>query len=594
MNLTTRAVLITVIGILLSAGGCASRHHPPMPPVAWPVVPEPTAGYKLTADFDQRVKMRDGVDLLADVYRPAAEGRYPVILVRDPYNKGQMSKFWSDQIKYFVRHGYVCVSQDVRGRGESEGEFTPSHQEGPDGFDSVEWCAAQPWSNGKVGMLGASYGAYAAWVAAAQQPPHLAAMVAIASPSDPFVENPTGVPSPMFISWYHYVAGRTVQSAEILDWAELFKHQPLYTLDEAARRPNPYWKAMIDHPQLDEWWEPCRYQNKFDRIRVPVLHVSGWYDDVQIGTPLNYVGMTTRSPAELRSSQKLLMGPWPHRINRETKIGDVEFGPTAVIDFSAYLVHWFDNWLKGIDNSVTQEPPVRIFVMSGEGWRDEQEWPLARTRFTEYYFHSGGHANSAAGDGVLSTTPPGDEPEDTYLADPANPVPLITDPSFAQIGGPDDYRSVEARDDVLVFSTPLLKTDLEVCGPINVKLFAASTAPDTDFVARLIDVRPDGFAQRLSDGLVRARFRDGHDRASLIEPGRVYEYEIDCWNTCQVFNKGHRIRIEIASSAFPAHDVNPNTGGPLGKTVGGVPATQRIQHDRQHPSHVVLPIVPPR
>jgi putative CocE/NonD family hydrolase len=442
-----------------------------------------------------------------------------------------------------------------------------------------------------VGLLGASYSAYAAWIAAAQQPPHLTAMVVIASPSDPFVENPTGLPSPMYINWYHAVSGRTMQNADILDWSELFKHQPLYTLDEAAHRPNPYWKAMIDHAQLDNWWEPRRYQDKFERIRVPVLHVSGWYDDTLIGTPLNYVGMTTRAPAEVRRSQRLLIGPWPHRVNRETKVGGVEFGPTAVIDFTAYAGRWFDCWLKGLENGVTAEPQVRIFVMGGEGWRDEQEWPLARTRWTKYYLHSNGHANSSRGDGMLSTMAPANEPADEYVADPADPVPLITEPSFAQVGGPDDYRSVEVRSDVLVFSTPTLRDEMEVCGPIRVKLYAASTAPDTDFVARLIDVRPDGFAQRLCDGLVRARFRAGADKPSLIEPGRVYEYDIDCWSTCQVFKKGHRIRVEITSSAFPAHDVNPNTGGPLGKTVGGVRATQRILHDSEHPSHLVLPVV---
>jgi len=592
MNRMTRAMGMATIGLVLLAVGCPPQPRPQPSRIAWPKAPDTAAPYKLTADFDQHVKMRDGVDLLADVYRPDATGLFPVILMRSPYNKGQMSKFWSDQVKYYVRHGYVVVSQDVRGRGESDGRFTPFQQEGPDGYDSVEWCASQPWSSGKVGMLGASYDAYAAWLAAAQQPPHLAGMVVAASPSDPFVENPTGLPQPMYISWYHYVAGRTLQDADILDWAELFKHQPMYTLDEAARRPNPNWKALIDHPRLDDWWEPSRYQNKFERISVPVLHVSGWYDDELIGTPLNYIGMTTRAPAEVREAQRLLIGPWPHQFNRETKIGDVEFGPTAVIDFCAYAVHWFDRWLKGIDNGVTGEPPVRIFVMGGGGWRDEHEWPLARTQFTEYYLHSRGRANSADGDGGLSTSAPGDESADMYIADPANPVPLITDPSFIQIGGPDDYRPVEAREDVLVYSTPSLQTDVEVCGPVRITLFAASTAPDTDFVARLIDVRPDGFAQRLCDGLVRARFRGGHEKEALIEPGRVYEYQIDCWNTCHVLKKGHRIRIEITSSAFPAHDVNPNTGGSLGKTVGGVRATQRILHDSQHPSRVVLPVVP--
>jgi len=295
---------------------------------------------------------------------------------------------------------------------------------------------------------------------------------------------------------------------------------------------------------------------------------------------------------EIRHNQKLLMGPWPHAVNSTSKLGEVDFGPTAVIDLSGYELRWFDYWLKVIDNGIMREPAVRIFVMGENRWTNENEWPIARTKWIKYYLHSQGRANSLFGDGALSTVEPANEPTDSYIYDPARPVPFITEPSFAQIGGPDDYRPVERRDDVLVYTSEPLAEDTEICGPIRVQLYASSSARDTDFMAKLIDLWPNGFAQRLTDGMVRARFRDGMQQPSLIEPGRVYAYSIDCWNTCQMFKKGHRIRLEISSSAFPKYDRNLNTGEALGKTTKMQTAEQKIYHDREHPSHVVLPVVP--
>jgi putative CocE/NonD family hydrolase len=279
-------------------------------------------------------------------------------------------------------------------------------------------------------------------------------------------------------------------------------------------------------------------------------------------------------------------------VNSATKLGEVDFGPTAVIDLNAYWLRWFDYWLKGIDNGVMKEPPVRIFVMGENVWRNENEWPTARTQWTKYYLHSNGRANTLSGDGALSLAEPAIEPTDNYAYDPAKPVPFITDPSFAQIGGPDDYRPVEQRDDVLVYTSEPVAEDLEVCGPIRVQLSAASAARDTDFMTKLIDVWPTGFAQRLIDGMVRARFREGMDRPALIEPGRIYVYDLDLWNTCQVYQKGHRIRLEISSSAFPKYDRNLNTGEALGKTTRMQAAEQKIYHDHEHLSYVLLPIVP--
>ncbi len=543
--------------------------------------------YNSKIDFNVRVKMRDGVELSADIYRPVAEGKFPVILSRTPYTKPGMLRSG----RYWAEHGYVFVAMDVRGRGDSDGKFIPYRCDGQDGYDSIEWCAIQPWSTGKVATTGGSYLGRIQWLTAILQPPHLVTMVAMVTPSDPFVEWPTGTHLPMDISWYHYTAGHVSQNMDAVDWAKVHWHLPLYTMDEAAGRPNPIWKEEIGHPQLDSYWEPLRYQNKYDKVKVPVLHISGWYDDEQIGTPLNFIGMTTKGPAEVRKSQRLLMGPWPHALNSTSKLGEVDFGPSGIIDLNGYLLRWFDYWLKGKDNGAMSEPPVHIFVMGENKWTDENEWPISRTQWIKYYVHSQGRANSLFGDGTLSTTPPASETTDTYLSDPEHPVTFITEPSFSQIGSADDYRPVERRDDVLVYTSGPLAEETTVCGPIKVQLFASSSAKDCDFMAMLLDVWPNGFTQRLIDGMVRARFREGMEKPSLIEPGKVYAYNIDLWNTCQTFKKGHQIRLQIASSAFPKYDRNPQTGEALGKTTNLQTAVQKIFHDKVHPSHVVLPIV---
>ncbi len=577
--------VIAIISIFLGAAVLQPAFAQQPAPAA-----SPTPSFELKIDFNRRVTMRDKVELSADVYRPKAPGRFPVILNRTPYTKTGGSLYQLAQ--YFVPRGYVVVTMDVRGRGDSDGVFEPYRNDAQDGYDAIEWCAAQEWSTGKVGTLGGSYNGAIQWLTAVKQPPHLAAMIVLASPSDPFVEWPTGQPLPIDISWYHFTSGHVLQNMGAVDWKKLYEHLPLITMDEAMGRPNRFWKEEVQHSKLDSWWEDLRYQNKFDRIKIPVLNISGWYDDEQVGTPLNYIGVTTKGAANVRGSQKLLIGPWPHAINSSTKLGQIDFGKSAVIDMNAYWLRWFDHWLKGTDSGFLKEPPVRIFIMGENVWRDETEWPIARTQWTKYYFHSNGKANTLSGDGTLSITAPASEPTDSYSYDPAKATPYITDPSFAQVGGPDDYRSVEERSDVLVYTSDPLIEDMEVCGPIRVQLSAASSARDTDFMAKILDVWPNGFAQRLNDGMVRARFRGGMDKPSLIDPGKVYQYDLDLWNTCQLYQKGHRVRIEIASAAFPKYDRNLNTGEVLGMTATMQVAQQKIYHDRDHPSYVVLPIIP--
>lgn len=547
--------------------------------------------YGIKIDFNQRVAMRDGVELSADVYRPDAPGTFPVILSRTPYTKPSIY----ETAKKFVPHGYVWVAMDVRGRGDSDGKFVPYRHDGLDGYDAIEWCARQPWSTGKVATIGGSYNGRIQWLTAVTQPPHLTTMIVMVTPSDPFVEFPTGLPIPMEISWYHLTAGHVTQNLEAVNWEAVMRHLPLIDMDDAAGRPNPYWDEAINHAQAGPFWDTVRYQNRYDRVQVPVLHISGWYDDEQIGTPLNFIGMTSASqPEAVRASQRLVMGPWPHAVNSVSKLGEVDFGPTSKVDMDGLWLRWYDHWLKGADNGIDKEPPVRIFVMGANKWIDENEWPIARTQYTKYFLSSGGKAQTLSGDGRLASTIPAKEPPDRYTYDPADPTPFITNATFAQVGGPDDYRPVEQRNDVLVYTSEPVAADTMVCGPVRARIYAASSARDTDFMAKLIDLWPEGFAERLSDGMVRARFRQGMDKPQLIEPGKVYAYDIDLWNTCQMFLKAHRIRVEVASAAFPKYDRNPNTGEALGKSTRMQKAEQHIFHDADHPSFILLPVVPPR
>ncbi len=540
-------------------------------------------------DFDVRVPMRDTVTLSADVYRPAAEGRYPVLLYRTPYNE-RVEPTATERGVYYARNGFVSIWMDVRGRGDSDGVFVPYRSDGEDGYDAIEWCAAQNWSNGSVGTAGGSYLGRIQWLTALLRPPHLKAMSVAVTPSDPFVEWPTGTPNPMQLCWFHLVSGRLSQNMQAVDWSNVYEHLPLLTMDERAGRINQNWREAYEHPQFDDYWDAISYQQKFDRVEVPVLHITGWYDDEQIGTPLNYIGMTQHGATERAwRNQKLLIRPWGHQINKTRKLGEIDFGPDALIDLHGYQLRWFKRWLTNEKNGIDTEPPVRIFVMGTNVWRDELEWPLERTEFTAFRLHSSGNANSRFGDGTLRVGSPLDEPPDRYEYDPARPVPFITEPVSSQIGGPDDYSAIEQRADVLVYTSLPLAAPMEVTGPVRVTLYAASSAPDTDFTAKLLDVWPSGFAQRLTDGIVRARFRNGMAAPSLIEPGQIYEYTIDLWNISQVFKIGHSFRLEISSSAFPKYDRNQNTGAPLGLTAEYQTAQQTIYHDAEHPSCVILP-----
>jgi putative CocE/NonD family hydrolase len=390
----------------------------------------------------------------------------------------------------------------------------------------------------------------------------------------------------MMLSWHRLTAGRMRQYIGDIDWEAVYRHLPLITMDEAAGFTSRHWRQSQEHPTLDEYWEPQRYQSRLVELDLPVLHVSGWYDDEQVGTPLNFAGAVAGGAA----GQQLLMGPWGHAVNATRSLGEVDFGPEALIDLDRYWLRWLDAHLNG---APWPDKPVRMFVMGINEWRDDDHWPPATMQPVPIYLRSGGAANSRLGDGWLSWDAPGQyEPGDSYDYSPDRPVPFITGTTSAQLGGPDDYSAIELRGDVLVYSGEPLEQPLQLIGPVRLVLRATSSAPDTDFVGRLLDVHPNGFAQRLGEGVVRARFRDGFDEQRLLEPGVPVKYDICLWHTAHVFLPGHRLRVEVTSSAFPKYDRNLNTGEPLATSTRMQTATQTVHHDAARPSHVLVPVVP--
>jgi putative CocE/NonD family hydrolase len=572
---------------------------------------------RLVVERNVDVPMRDGAILRADVYRPAAPGRYPVLLTRTPYNKARLIMAGSalDPVEGAER-GYAVVLQDVRGRYASDGEFNPFFQEIYDGYDTVEWAGTRDWSDGNVGMYGGSYGGATQWLAAITAPPHLKTIVPMITASDyheGWAYQGGAFEWGFGVSWVMTALAaekvlRDDAAPQVVDdlvWAidhmrEAFLYLPLRDLPYLKNDLAPYFFDWLAHPDDDPYWEVIRIASRYGKVRVPSLNIGGWYDIFLGGTVANYLGMRERGGSETaKRGSRLWIGPWLHALPPGSLVGAHDFGMRSAdansplrYDFHGQVFRWFDRWLKGADNGVDREPPVRIFQMGTSRWHEEAEWPPARVRATDYFLHSDGHANTLSGDGSLSRTAPNDEPPDRFIYDPATPVPtrggqLCCYPNSLPSGA-FDQREVELRPDVLVYSTASLERDLEVTGPIRVVLWAASSAPDTDFTAKLVDVAENGYARNLTDGIIRARYREGTSRQRLIEPNRVYEYTIDLWATSNVFLAGHRIRLEISSSNFPRFDRNPNTGHPFGIDAELRTAQQTIYHDAAHPSRVTL------
>lgn len=391
------------------------------------------------------------------------------------------------------------------------------------------------------------------------------------------------------LSWGAGMAARTALTFRH-DYAKAFRHLPLLTMDQALGLKMGYWQDWIGHPTYDAYWQALDTEAKVAEIEVPSLIIGGWFDVFQRGTLNSFVKMRSSAKTpQARESQKLIMGPWLHGLFG-AKTGDLTFGSAAVLDTRTLNYRWFDYWLAGIDTGAMKDAPVRLFVMGENVWREEQEWPLARTQYTKFYFHGKGSA-SELDLGTLDRRPPGQEPVETYVYDPENPV-STKGGNLLGGGGPFDQSGYAPRPDVLRFTTPPLETDIEVTGPVKVVLYASSSAKDTDFTAKLLDVYPDGKAYNLLDGIIRARYRSSFTDPTLIEPGKIYEYAIELWATSNVFKQGHRIRVDVSSSNFPRYDRNPNTGHSFGVDAELTTAAQTVYHDAQHPSHIVLPLIP--
>lgn len=533
------------------------------------------------------VAMRDGVRLSANVFFRGKRGRLPAILVRTPYGKGAGI---NANYRAFVEHGYAVVIEDVRGRYESEGVFDPLRQEGVDGEDTLNWVARQPWCNGKIGMMGGSYLGIVQWKAALRNNQHLKAIFPVVSGYDEYRDR-------------FYSAGGAFKPGNRLLWmsenlkvpdyhpdfSKFVLHLPLRTSDVAATgRVSDMFRDAVSHPAFDAFWKSISTREQIDKVRIPVFSVGGWYD--------NFVQSDLEAFAAvhaLNGQNRVLVGPWPH--NMSSKFAGVDFGPEADVAVRALQFDWFDHWLMGRETPLDRRPPVKLFVMGANRWREEAAWPPPEARERTWYLESNGGANTMAGDGVLADKPAHRGPEDGYVFDPRDPVPTRGGPVCCNPRvfpwGPIDQRPVERRRDVLVYTTRPLKRAVEAIGPVRVVLYVSTTAPDTDFTAKLIDVFPDGTARNLADGILRLRYRNSVEHAESAIPGEVYRVTVDAGVTANAFLKGHRIRVEISSSNFPRFDRNSNTGGTIGAETRFVPAAQTIYHDRQRPSFLSLMVV---
>ncbi len=565
--------------------------------------------YEVTVERNVPVKMHDGAVLRADIYRPMREGKFPVLLQRTPYDKRGGTSFGYQG----AARGFVVVIQDVRGRYTSEGEWYPFKHEPEDGYNTVEWAAALPYSNGKVGMFGGSYVGATQMLAAITHPPHLAGICPVVTASN-YHSNWT-YQGGAFEQWFNesWTSGlaqdtlnRMVQKdtnamigAPTLPLAKY----PLFNFPEIPADPQitktlaQYFLDWLSHPDYDAYWKQWSIEEHFASIQVPALTMAAWYDIFQGGSLRNYLGIKQHGGSEAaRNGQRLLITIGGHAGGGQ-KIGEVDFGPAALeFDENAITLRWYQYLFQGERNEFAGQTPVRLFVMGTNVWRDEPAWPLARAQTARYYLHAVHGANSSGGDGGLSTEQPQAEQADHYVYDPGKPVPTVGGPLCCDgthlPAGPRDQAAVEKREDVLVYSTAAFEQDTEVTGPVSLELYAKSSAVDTDFTGKFVDVWPNGFAQNLTEGIIRARYRDSQERAELIRPGHIYKFNIDLWSTSNVFLKGHKLRLEVSSSNFPRFNRNLNTGEANELASRHVPATNTIYHDAGHPSALLIQIVP--
>jgi len=579
-------------------------------PLLFAQVASPRPASNIVVQHDVPMKTRDGLTLYADIYRPNSTGKLPVILMRTPYDK---SVSWAVGPVYkMVPRGYVVIIQDVRGRYTSEGEWYPFRHEQADGYDAVEWAAALPFCDGKVGMIGASYVGATQMLAAIARPPHLTAIAPNMTASnyhDGWTYQSGAFEQWFDQNWTSQIAQNTLErlihentDARVGVPTLPLANYPVFNFGQLPADAQltaaiaPYYLDWLSHPDYDNYWKQWSIEEHFSDIAIPMLQVGGWYDIFNGGTLRNYMGAKAHGATEAARTQQHLLIEIGGHAGFGRRIGDVEFGPHAVEnEYTDVILDWYDFLFKGIPNEFATDKPVKLFMMGANEYRQEDDWPPPQARSTKYFLHSAGKANSLRGDGALSTSAPKSEPADAYVYNPGNPAPTIGGPLCCDAEhmepGPRDQRPVENRDDVLIYSVGPLERDLEVTGPVTATLFVKSSAVDTDFTAKLVDVAPDGFAQDLTEGILRMRYRTSPEHVGLMNPGQIYEVSVDLWATANVFLKGHVLRLEVSSSNFPRFDRNLNTGEEIKFARTSVSATNTILHDAQHPSALVLPVM---
>ncbi|MGQ9647484.1 MAG: CocE/NonD family hydrolase [Thermodesulfobacteriota bacterium] len=573
--------------------------------------------YEVLMEMNVKIPMRDGIRLATDIYRPDAKEKFPVILVRTPY--GSETSWFSEQGKYFATRGYVFAVQDCRGKYDSEGEWYGKRSETNDGYDTINWLATQNWSSGKVGMVGASYLGLVQWQVAFTENPYLKALVPIVAPVTLGRESGGGciggAQSPMGLSWLVSTDGRVNQNVNAYDWNKIFWHLPLIELPKLLGRNIPFWEKSLNlkngfweeylqSAAEEKWTEKVEqkenYKTLYEKVQVPILQISGWFDSSTESCFYNYQQIKKYSKSLVAKKQRILVGPWCHfytwsqNYTKSSKLGDLDFGPNSTLDIESLILRWFDRWLKEIPNGVEDEAPLKFFVMGKNEWQEASDWPLQETKYISYYLHSYGHANSLLGDGTANSEPPENEAPDKFIYDPANPTPALTSGENLALAssGPEDNRFLEERNDVLVYTSSILKEDIEITGPISVVLYVSSSAPETEFIVRLLDVHPNGCSYPIYvtfAGAFNTRCLKPIDQGPNKE--KILKCEFVLPPTSNVFFKGHRIRVDICSAAFPLHR-NLNTGGNFALDTKCNIAHQMVYHDKWHPSHVVLPVIP--
>jgi putative CocE/NonD family hydrolase len=569
------------------------------------VTSEPT--YDIHVEQNVPVPMQDGTVLRADVYRPQVEGRYPVLVGRVGYKlRDWVMDFYTPTGEYYARRGYVVVWQNVRGTFASEGRFHPYGDDAwganRDGYDTVEWAATQPWSDGKVGMLGGSYSGLTQYLAAPTRPPHLEALFVQMGWGSAYADMfRDGVYQLILRPWWPMgmvlqhlqdeaappgtEAARARLEKAVEEMESWHRHLPLKSFPPLEGLADWYFE-QLDHPENGPYWWSTDLSTRFSEVDVPIVHWNGWFDYRLDATLNSFQGVRALGrSARCRQGQRLVIGPWCHV---PPPSWDLDFGPEAGLDIDAYRLRWNDYWLKGMENGVQDEPPVRIFLMGANSWLEMEDWPPSQVSYQPVYLHEGaGTSQESLNNGRLTFEPSAEaERPDSFLYDPQDPVPSLR--TFEDTG-PKDYRSVEGM--MLTYTSDVLERDLTVVGPVKALLYGLSSAPDTDWVVRLCDVWPDGQSMWVCDGILRARYRDSIEQEELLVPGQIYLFEVDMWATAQVFQAGHRLRVQVTSSDFPWYDRNLNTGGPFGEEVRGQVAVNTVFHDALRPSHVLLPVM---